>query len=200
MDLKVKGMSYGLLLSHTFPGLVLEIEAILAFGFFTKLEMSVCSLFGADGTGVYSTGRVVLTLVGMFIVATLLGVVIDGLHHRIYEPKRKEDYEIHKHIKTAQQMQIYMHFVEDDLWYYYEAYANTGIAMVPGFGLLGYWLIWCLRPHWIFTLALLAVYLFLLIITFVEVSHTKWEVEETEKSLIKNFQAHSDSPKADGGE
>jgi hypothetical protein len=126
-----------------------------------------------------------------------LGIVIDGLHHLIYERWDKEDYEIYKHIKNVQQMQIYTHFVEDNLWYYYEAYANTGIAMIPGFALLSYWLIWCLKPHWIFTTILLGAYLFLLVITFIEVSHTKKEVEETEKSLIENFKSRSTSSKSD---
>ncbi len=200
MDYKVKGISYGLLLSHTFPGLVLEVEVILAFQFFTNLDVTAFFLHLTDSLGTQSASRLVLIVIGMFIVATVLGVVIDGLHHVIYERFKKEDYEICKHIKTVQQMQIYMHFVEDDLWYYYEAYANTGIAMIPGFILLSYWLIWCLKPHWIFTAIILAIYLFLLIVTFIEVSETIKEVEETERSLIENFKSSSVSSKSDGGE
>ena len=193
-------MSYGLLLSHTFPGLMLEIEAIIAFQFFTKLDISFYSLLFPDHAGAYATSRLVLTLTGMLIVATLLGFLIDGLHHWIYDRKVKDEanYEIYRHVKSVQQMQIYMHFVEDDLWYYYEAFANTGIVMIPGFLLLGYWLIWCLQPHWIFTSIILVTYLFLLVITFIEVSITREEVEKTEKSLIYNFKSYSASSKSDG--
>ena len=162
--------------------------------------MSLYSLLFSDGAGTYSTARLLLILAGMFIVATLLGIVIDGLHHWIYERDWKDDYEIYKYVKNVQQMQIYMHFVEDDLWYYYEAYANTGIAMIPGFFLLGYWLIWHLQPHWVFTAVILAVYLFLLAITFVEVAQTKREVEETEKSLVENFKSPAPSRKSSDAE
>ena len=100
-------MSYGLLLSHTFPGLMLEIEAIIAFQFFTKLDISFYSLLFPDHAGAYSTSRLVLTLTGMLIVATILGFLIDGLHHWIYDRKVKDEanYEIYRHVKSVQQMQ-----------------------------------------------------------------------------------------------
>ena len=193
-------MSYGLLLSHTFPGLLLEVEVIIAFRFFTKLDMPLYSMLFGGVTENYSMLRAAATLAGMFIVATLLGIVIDGIHHWIYEGlwRKEADYEIYKYIRNTQQMQIYIHFVEDDLWYYYEAYANTGIAMIPGFFLTGYWLIWLLQPHWLFTFTALAIYIFLLIVTFIEVIHTKQEVEEVEKSLVENFKNKSISPDSGG--
>jgi hypothetical protein len=188
MEFRIRGMSYGLLLSHTFPGLLLEIEVVLAFQFFTNVNLARYSSFVVDTGAAQSAVRIVALAIAMLVCATLLGIVIDGVHHWFWERRiKKEDYEIHKHIKSVEQMQIYIHFVEDDLWYYYEAYANTAIAMIPGLGLLPYWLAHCLQAHWLFVCVVFLVYAFLLMVMLVEISKTKREVNETEKSLIENF-------------
>ena len=91
-------------------------------------------------------------------------------------------------------MQIYIHFIDDDLWYPYEAYANIGIAMIPGFFLFGTWLIWYLtpKPHCLFTIIMLIVYAGLTYATLYEAEETKRQLNQAEDSLEENFKNTSD--------
>ena len=45
MEVRVKGLSYGLLLSHIFPGLFLEVEILVTFQFFTRICIFDCLWF-----------------------------------------------------------------------------------------------------------------------------------------------------------
>ena len=40
-------------------------------------------------------------------------------------------YLIYDTIKTKEELDIFRYFVEDSLWYYYEAYVNCAIALIP---------------------------------------------------------------------
>jgi hypothetical protein len=142
MKLKVKGVSYGLLLSHTFPGLLVEAEIAVGLHLFAGLCLpNILNLV----SGKDNAPLLISALVLLFAFATLLGFVIDGLHHACFEDiprmagfsgkKRKvhDDEAIYRVMRSQEHLQLYI-YLEDELWYPYEAYANIGIAL--GFGCL----------------------------------------------------------------
>ena len=96
-------------------------------------------------------------------------------------------------------MAIYMHFLEDDFWYAYEAFANISIAMVPGLILMLY-VLWqhfwptkyfiknfvfvCSTP---FLLICTFVYTAVLLIMFFEAKATYMQHEEIHTGFTKFF-------------
>lgn len=170
MELKVKDMSYGLLLSHTFPGLLFGLEILLAFELFTKLNI-VGALLSIER----SAANLISIFIISFVFSTLLGYILDGIHHYIFEDIRNIPYHsspgFYKACNSVEKMQIYKHFLEDDLWYPYEAYANIGIAMLPGVILLPYWLNQLGVTTW-FMVILSLLYIVVLIIMFCEAENT----------------------------
>jgi hypothetical protein len=147
MELKVTGVSYGLLLSHTFPGLLVEAEIAVGLHFFAGpcLPNILNLVSGKDNVPL-----LILALVLLFAFATLLGFVIDGLHHACFEdiprriagfyrkkPKVHDDEAMYRVMRSQEHLQLYI-YLEDELWYPYEAYANIGIALGLGCLLLFY--------------------------------------------------------------
>jgi hypothetical protein len=107
----------------------------------------------------------ILAILG-YAFSTILGSVIDGIHHLFYEDKPsithfitltpdsadaasvKENESAKKKfeaISNEHRLNTYLHFLEDDLYYPYEAWANISVAMVPGFFL---WVALLLRGYW----------------------------------------------------
>lgn len=68
MELKLKDMSYGLLLSHTFPGLLFGLEIALAFHLFTNFSIYKF-LFSLQK---FDFAVLTTVLIGVFVTATLL--------------------------------------------------------------------------------------------------------------------------------
>ena len=131
VDASVKGMSYGLLLCDTFPGALLATEILLAFQFFTPINVfSQLKVMTTQWTSVSA-----LFVLG-FVVSTLCGFVVDGIHHFLPRLRRLEDESdnsMYKTISTYQkQLLIYKYLIEFDLRQPAWAYANIGIAMIPG--------------------------------------------------------------------
>jgi len=141
MELKVRGFSYGLLLSHTFPGLLVEFEIAVGLHFFARpcLPNIMNLVSGKDNVPL-----LISALVLLFAFATLLGFVIDGLHHACFEDipgrissssrkqrKAHDEEAIYRAMRSQEHLQLYIH-LEDELWYPYEAYGNIGIALGLG--------------------------------------------------------------------
>jgi len=190
VEYKIKDMSYGLLLSHTFPGLLFGLEILLAFALFTKINI-VNLLFSIEN----NTSNLIAIFIAVFVSATLLGFILDGIHHFIFEDVYEKivlkdnpyNLKLFQVIKNAEQMHIYKHFLEDDLWYPYEAYANIGIAMLPGLILLPYWLYKLQIAAW-FNAIVTVIYWAVFIIMIYEAKSTLQLFNEAEEKLIENFE------------
>lgn len=193
MEFKVKDLSYGLLLSHTFPGLLFGLEILIAFQLFTNLDIL---------TSILTLQNNMTTLITIFIIAfvfsTLLGFMLDGIHHFIFEDLKDEpDYPNNFFIacNSIEKMQLYKHFLEDDLWYPYEAYANIGIAMLPGIILLPYGL-FRLGVNALFLIIISLLYFGILYVLFREANSTLDVFKSAEKEFIENFTNNTGTPAA----
>lgn len=136
---------YSYLLSHTFPGLLFLSEILLFLQNAAPHEKIIIDCSGI--TNLLQAHPVILVLVG-YAFSTLLGTMLDGIQHCIFdrfvEPAKKRgmtDEERAEKKYTAimnndKAMEVYKHFIEDDLWYPYEAYANISGAMIFGLILL----------------------------------------------------------------
>jgi hypothetical protein len=67
-------ISYGQLISHTFPGLLLAIEIILFFKLFTPYD-GFNFLYTID----YKVTNFIGILIVFYVLSTILGVVLDGI-------------------------------------------------------------------------------------------------------------------------
>lgn len=181
MEFKLKDMSYGLLLSHTFPGILLELEILVAFELFTPLNI-LGRIFNIEN----NITNLISLLIVAFVSATIFGFILDGIHHCLFRKLEGSDCKIYEVITKTEQMQIYKHFVEDDLWYPYEAYANIAIAMSPGILLLPYGLYKLSISTW-FNIALCIVYVVVFCIVIYEARSTLKLCGQVEDALYKNF-------------
>lgn len=137
MKFELKDM-YNFLLSHTFPGSLVLAEILLCLQWFAQLDVWEF----LKGVWSSSSGGAIVLLIFSYAGSTLLGNVLDATHHFILEDflRKPEDDKKFRSISDNLTMNIYKHFLEDDLWYPYEEYANLFFAMIPGWILLGYWL------------------------------------------------------------
>ena len=137
MKFELKDM-YNFLISHTFPGLLVLAEILLSLQWFAKLDV----MEFLQGVWSGSVGGSIVLLILGYACSTLIGNVLDATHHFILEDFLRKEVEDEKFrgISDELTMSIYKHFLEDDLWYPYEEYANLSFAMIPGWVLLYYWL------------------------------------------------------------
>lgn len=182
MDINFKELSYGNLISHTFPGLVLLLEIVLAFKLFTPID-GFKILLEID----FKVINIIALLIVLYIFSTIVGIILDGIHHFIFKKKEGWDgYEIYKVISSIEQLQIYKKLVDEEYWYYYECYANIGISMIPGAFLIPYFLysininIWFIIVTWI-------IYVLTLVICINEAINALNICLKIEKALFENF-------------
>jgi hypothetical protein len=201
MELKLKDM-YSFLLSHTFPGLFFGIELLLSMKWFANLDsFSVLQelLSKPDNTGV-----ILAVILICYAFATLLGFIIDGIHHFFYEDFLRgnkigyhsvDDSDIFCAVNNLEKMSIYQHFIDDDYWYPYETYANISIAMIPGIFLLPYKLYSSQVAVW-FTFTLCILYALVLFIMIYEAIYTLRICSEKERQLIEVLKTAHNSDKS----
>jgi len=105
MEPKFFEMEYGYLISHTFPGIFLGFEIMFAFTMFTPINIFniICSID-------YKIVNIVALIIVIYIISTLLGVILDGIHHFIFakwESDNKtleESFEIYEYIASMEQL------------------------------------------------------------------------------------------------
>jgi hypothetical protein len=173
---------YGFLLSHTFPGSLVLIEILLCLEWFAGIDVWV-SLKQVWSAGAGST---IFFLILGYALSTLLGNILDGTHHFFFEDFLRQQVKEEKFnaISDNLTMDIYKHFLEDDLWYPYEQYANISFAMIPGWGLLGYWLLAIMHFHGLCFWIPILCYGIILIITFAQAIYTYRRFLMDEKEFI----------------
>ena len=189
MDFKLRDM-YSYLLSHTFPGLFLGLEILLALQWFAHFD--VLLLMQTELSKPQNTGSIIAVVIVGYAFSTLLGFVLDGIHHFVYEDflREEKDDNIFYAVNNVEKMQIYQHFVEDDYWYPYEAYANISVAMVPGIFLLPYKLYNLHVDTW-FLLTMVISYIFVFYVMTYEAHCTYKRCIEREKQIIDSLSDNS---------
>jgi len=179
----IKNISYSTVLSHAFPGILLELQIFLAVGLFSPVDIlaKISSFVQANVSNLLSCAIL------FFVLATILGFILDGIHHYIFRKQEEKVYGIYRYMTSLERLEIVRSLLDDDLWYPYEAYANIWIAMMPGVVLLPYWML----IH-NFGLALVVVIMAIYLIVFAIMRHeavsTLEEYKEVENELIKAFQ------------
>lgn len=178
----IKNVSYNMVLSHTFPGILLEMEIFLTFQLFSPANI-------IHKVSVFAQSNIsnLLSSIALFAVfATILGFMLDGIHHFIFRKQEDDTYGIYSYITTLERMQIARGFLDDDLWYPYEAYANIWIAMMPGLILLPYWM-FSLDFHLAFITCIMTVYIVVFDIMRREALSTLEMYKNVEVELMKAF-------------
>ncbi|MBI4800077.1 MAG: hypothetical protein HY794_15380 [Desulfarculus sp.] len=136
MNVNEKGLKYGYLVSHTFPGLLIVFEAIVILDYFSTKSSINCIVEYSKTV----SGFTALVIVA-FALSTTAGIIIDAFQHyivEIYESVKMRQGKIQKYafvhsmIKTEEQLKIYAWLIDDNEWYYYESYINIAICMIPG--------------------------------------------------------------------
>lgn len=189
------GDMYKYLLSHTFPGLLVLIEILFGLKWFAKIDVWIS----------LSKLNVWVLIIIAYALSTLLGIIVDGIHHLLYEDiervksrplkfkmrdvkteNLKEKFEA---ILDKDKMEIYQSLIMEDYWYPYEAYSNISIAMIPGFILLVYWFIWRLEIStycgWGGFIISVLVYIFVFVAMFLEARYTYKIIKDGEKHFFK---------------
>ncbi len=122
MKFELKAM-YSFLISHTFPGLLVLIQALLFYQWF--IDPHFWEFLKTNWPT--QAGLILVILIMGYAISTILGVILDGVHHFIFEDflRKKTADQKFCAIKDDFTIEVYKHFLEDDLWYPYEAYANV---------------------------------------------------------------------------
>jgi hypothetical protein len=196
MDFKVKDMSYGTLISHTFPGFLLGCQLTIPFILFAPpdfINIIYSNLFKLDYT------LLIFFIILSFIISTILGSILDAIHNLLfwkYDKRSTEnDVEIIKKL-TIDQLEIYKVFLENDPWYAFESYANIGISLTPGIIFLPCWL-YRLGFTPIFIIILFLIYVLTIIILFVAANIYCKEADMIENALIERFSRGCTEKKVD---
>lgn len=127
-------------------------------------------------------------LIIVFIFSTVIGVILDGVHHFVFSKIEGYDYgyEIYKVIDNIDQFQMFKELVDNDYWYYYEYYANIVIAMFPGIFMLPYWF-YLLGINMWFIVIFVVIYVIIFGIMIHQALSTLRKSSEVEEALIENF-------------
>ena len=181
--MEIKDVSYSTVLSHVFPGVVLELQILLAFSLFSPIPMlsKLAAFVQANVSSLLSFGIL------FFVLATILGFVLDGMHHFFLRNLEQDIFGVYKYLNSLERLEIARSELDEDLWYPYEAYANIAIAMIPGLGLLPYWM----QIHHfniVFIVVTMVIYTAVCAIMWHEAIVTLKLYKEVEKEVIKAFQ------------
>jgi|SRR5208337_1027340 len=190
----LKGM-YSFLLSHTFPGLLLTFELQLSLQWFATLDVwqFIHDLWTK------STSNAIIIIVVLYVVSTILGIIVDAIHHFAFEDfmSREETGQKFTAFLDTHSVDVYKHFLEDGIWYQYEAYANIFVALVPGLFLFYYWLLFILHVGgWRFALCMV-IYGGVLFIMCFEALYTYRQFEKDAKEFIKVFSVKPEKETSD---
>lgn len=205
MDVSIRKM-YNYLLSQTFPGLLLTLQIILGLQWFAKFDaLSLLrNLLSQEG------GVIIAVLLITYAVSTLLGTIVDGIHHCLFDDiyvkircKYKKlrnlpndshavcdsDKKFYDCFPNNMAYNVYQDRILDDYYYYSEAYANTAIIMVPGTFFLYHWLcnISNMKLCSFEAMFPLIVYISVIIMMAYQAITTHAEYEKEENAFIASF-------------
>lgn len=125
-------LRYYHLITHTLPGAVVVITTIAAL---YLLGPIVLPNYIHNNFGKF-TGNLVVMGVGFIVFATIAGIVIDGVNHYIFSKYTRKnedaDFKGYESIRNLDQLEIYKYLIDESYYYYYEAYSNTALSILPG--------------------------------------------------------------------
>ncbi len=200
MKFELKDM-YNYLISHTFPGAILGVEILLALQWFFNFD--VLSLTKKIFS--YSAGGILFFIIGTYAVSTLLGLIIDAIHHFCYEdfpiPQKLNKlmhinkpeapkYNRFDGIVDDMSMEAYKHFISEEYYYPYEAFANISVVMFFGIYLLEFWLLCILNYKWKSCNFLLPLILYLaIVVIMICEARVTWDqmTHKEEPDFVKAF-------------
>jgi hypothetical protein len=170
MKFDLKSM-YTFLISHTFPGFIVLVELVMYIDWFLN------SGFASRIASEIGKHQLASALIG-YLLSTMLGIFIDGISHLLFDDLFREQMRDYKFTALYDDLSvnIYKHFLEEDLWYFYECYSNMSIALFLGSPLLSR-VIHC-NPSSIFMMCscapyvLCAAYDFIVLVLFAEACYT----------------------------
>lgn len=177
MKFDIKEM-YRYLLSHTFPGMLLGLGIL----YYLKWIEDINVYKFVNAAMVNSQAIFIL---GVYSLSTCLGFIVDGIHHFSYEDihgdnvKKNNSKLKYLSISNDHNYEIYKHYIEDDLWYPYETYANVSVVMFVMMPLAFYWIIeLSIAPIPIKTILCIIYYFVLSIIIYTAKSTYEENIEE----------------------
>ena len=94
----IKNISYNFILSHTFPGVLIELEILLAFHLYSPASITEKVSTFAHG----NVSNLVSVIAIFFVFATILGFILDGIHHHIFSKHEKTTNVIFRHINSIE--------------------------------------------------------------------------------------------------
>ena len=135
-----------------------------------------------------------ILLIIIYIVSTLLGIVIDAIHHCFFRNDEKEAMstygEIYRYIKDKDQLAIYDR-IERDNWYYYEAYANIAISLA--LGLIIYFFLFFQKPNFLIFIIISIIYIVIIYMLYSEAKHTLIIAVDIEKKFLENLKSRNNT-------
>ncbi len=167
IEFKGLGVSFNLLLSHVFPGLITLVNVFIFIGIVYKPSI-LDNLFKTD----FTAQQLILLLFIIFLFSILSGVIVDLITFIVFGKISKryldkylshidKNINIFSLIKTSDDLDIYKYFFEKNVLFI-DAYSNIGTSLLlSSVSLFLYLLLW-LHLHF-FIILLLMLFYFLLI-------------------------------------
>jgi hypothetical protein len=176
-------LSYANLISHTFPGLLLILDIWLAF------QLTPFDLFNRLRFNIYFYKNYEffsITLIIIYVISTLFGIVIDAFRHWIFREREKRlRKDVYLHIHNSDQLAIY-NKIEEDYYFYYEAYINIAISMI--IGLIFYIVpLYVLRQNLLIIILIAIIHVLIIPLLWSEGKYTLDEVFQIESYFLYNL-------------
>jgi hypothetical protein len=119
MDIRIKQLSYGTLISHTFPGFLLGLQLLFTFYliFPDYLKDILPTIDQKSYVIFYYTILATSCLIFTFIISSLLGSILDAVHNWLYDRYMKNSIKLEKQIIKKipkDELEIYNSFLTED--------------------------------------------------------------------------------------
>lgn len=185
-------LSFGKIISHVFPGFIFLVELVVLFYLVSGVGLN--NAF--DQFKVLNWNTQIFIFFFFIFVGTICGVIIDAIHHFIFDEtidrikkiigKKSRSFQEDSDesfvkcfsLLTKDQADIYKDYVDEEYLYYYESYINTFIALIPLFfifKMLSVSMLW-----WVILSVIMC-------ILFIEAQITRDEFYETHEKIMKYF-------------
>lgn len=183
-------ISFGQIISHIFPGVILGIELVILIDLWYQPVPILGNLFKLGWNSQ------ALVLIILIFVGTILGIIIDALHHflftdfhwkLIFQKGWRKNPTGEYEISNLEQLEIYKNMIDEGLLYYYEGYYNIAFALLPSLIIVPLVLYRLgVRNFWIIALTLIPL-LFTVIFLGIEGWSTRKEYEKETKIIQESF-------------
>lgn len=191
--------SFRHIIAHIIPGVLLSIELLLFLYLVSPMPISKNVLFSNN------TAMVIFFLI---IGGIFFGILLDAFQHCLFEdlqgtkflskvfsrmrlPISYKDIERRKNfskisIKTRDQLIIYDYLVNELYYFYYEAWINLALSLIPLFGVLPFLFIkWLIPIPWLI-ISLIISFICIFVLLY-EGIVTYYDYSEEEREILEGF-------------